>query len=76
MGRGRQERGGPGTGLTGPEADDAAENEEQAAATNDSGEAYEDNWYRSLKAFAAFTFGVLTIICIFTSQAHRNFSRW
>jgi HEAT repeat protein len=53
MGRGRQDRGGPGTGLTGPESDDAAENEEQAAATNDSGEAYEDNWYRSLKAFAA-----------------------
>jgi HEAT repeat protein len=53
MGRGREERGGPGTGLSGPEADDASEDDQQAAATNDSGEAYEDNWYRSLKAFAA-----------------------
>jgi HEAT repeat protein len=53
MGRGREERGGPGTGLSGPEAGDASENDEQAAATTDSGEAYEDNWYRSLKAFAA-----------------------
>jgi diguanylate cyclase (GGDEF)-like protein len=30
-----------------------AEDDQQAAATKDSGEAYEDNWYRSLKAFAA-----------------------
>jgi HEAT repeat protein len=53
MGRGREERGGPGTGLSGPGSDDASEDDQQAAATKDSGEAYEDNWYRSLKAFAA-----------------------
>jgi hypothetical protein len=51
MGRGRNDRGGQGTGLTRPEAEDAAA--DQAKQQQETGEAYEDNWYRSLKAFAA-----------------------
>jgi HEAT repeat protein len=51
MRRGRDHRGGPGTGVTGPETEDAAAEPRKQPA--ESGEAYEDNWYRSLKAFAA-----------------------
>ncbi|MFL5767649.1 MAG: HEAT repeat domain-containing protein [Actinomycetota bacterium] len=59
MARGRDDRGGPGTGLSGAGTDETAENDKEATAAKESGEAYEDNWYRSLKAFAAArqTFG-------------------
>jgi HEAT repeat protein len=52
MGRGRNDRGGRGTGLTRPEAEDAAADQDTQQPP-ETGEAYEDNWYRSLKAFAA-----------------------
>ncbi|MFL5735961.1 MAG: HEAT repeat domain-containing protein [Actinomycetota bacterium] len=48
----RNDRGGQGTGITRPEAEDAGADEDKQQP-RETGEAYEDNWYRSLKAFAA-----------------------